>query len=212
MIKLHILSKEVIMEEKNWEEMFEPVLEKNEKILKIYKPNKCKFAWFWFLTGFFSIIWIWVLPWTAGMLAEDAAGNIIVEFGRRFWIVFWITLGVFLLYSLIWYICGRLWYKNRYYAYTSKRILIRAGIIGIDYKSLEFKSLTATVVKVSLLDKLVRKDTGTIRFGSPSSPVLSMWSGAGHSNQYSFCHIQKPYATLKEIKELINACEKDKDK
>jgi len=186
------------MQEKNWEEMFEPVLEKGEKVLKVYKPNKAKFMWFWWLTGLFSIVWIWVLPWTAGMLTEDGG----VEFGRRFWIVFWVTVGITVGFLLIWWLCGHLWYKNRYYAYSDKRILIRAGIIGIDYKSLEFKSLTATIVKVSLLDKLVRKDTGTIRFGSPSSPVQSIFSS--HSNQYTFDHIKAPYATLKEIKELIN--------
>jgi len=190
-----------------WVAMFDPVVEKNEKILKIYKPNGRKFWWCWNLTLFFSIFWLLFVPFGFLFNADGWAG---VSGNRGFWISLWITLGVLVIYTLIWTLCGKLWMKNRYYAYTDKRILIRGGIIGIDYKSLEFKSLTATVVKVSLLDKLVRKDTGTIRFGSPSSPVLSMWSGAGHSNQYAFDHIQAPYATLKEIKELINTCEDKK--
>ncbi|MCL2570264.1 MAG: PH domain-containing protein [Firmicutes bacterium] len=184
----------------NMELMFEPVLEKNEKILKIYKPNKCKFGWYVFLLSFVS--WIWLLAVPVGFLWYDGAWR---GFETPFWVALWITLGVLLLVVLITIFCSVLWYKNRFYAYTSKRILVRGGIIGIDYKSLEFKSLTATVVKVSLLDKLVRKNTGTIKFGSPSSPVFSMMGS--HSNQYMFNHIEKPYETLKEIKELINTQE-----
>lgn len=169
--------------------MFKDVLEKDEKVVKVYKPNKCKTAWWWFLMQLLG--WIW-LPLTA-LAAIDT---------EYFWMVFGISLGVTGLAVIITSLLGVLWYRNRFFAYTNKRILIRGGIIGIDYKSLEFKSLTATVVNVSLLDKLVRKHTGSVRFGSAASPMLSIWSG--HSNQFMFQHIQKPYDVLREIKEFIN--------
>ena len=179
------------------EQMFADVMEKNEKIIKVWRPNAKKHWWFWTLIYLFSVIWLAIIPVVMLWDNEGWVGT-----HTAFWIALGVTLGVFLLTALIVYICGALWLKNRYYAYTDKRILIRGGIIGIDYKSLEFKSLTATVVKVSLLDKLVRRDTGTIKFGSPASPVLSIMSG--HSNQYMFSHIQAPYATMREIKEYMN--------
>jgi len=183
------------------EEVFNDILEKDEKILKVWKPNRGKFWWFWGLSTFVSVFWIPLIA--IGFLFD---GNGWIGFEWQFWLAFAITMGITLVCVLISIIAGKLWLKNRFYAYSGKRILIRGGIIGIDYKSLEFKSLTATVVKVSVLDKIVRRNTGTIKFGSPASPVLSMWS-MGHSNQYMFNHIQKPYDTLREIKELINTTE-----
>lgn len=172
--------------------MFKDVLEKDEQVVAVYKPNKCKTAWWWF---FMQLVgWIWLPLLALAALDTD-----------YFWLVFGITMGVTALAVLITSLCGVLWYKNRFFAYTNKRILIRGGIIGIDYKSLEFKSLTATVVNVSLLDKLIRKNTGNIRFGSAASPMLSIWSG--HSNQFMFQHIQKPYEVLREIKEFIDSKE-----
>jgi len=185
------------------EQMFEDVMEKGEKIIKIYRPNGCKFWSFVWLTYFISVIWLVFIP--IGLLFNEDGW---VGVGTAFWWGLGATLAAVVISMLITWLCGALWMKNRYCAYTDKRILVRGGIIGIDYKSLEFKSLTATVVKVSLLDKMVRKDTGTIKFGSPASPVLSMWGN--HSNQYMFNHIEKPYATLREIKEYINQCPEEK--
>ena len=182
------------------QQVFENILEKDEKIIKMWRPNKAKFWWFWMLTYIGSMIWVFAVPLVVGI--EDGAGT-------GLWVALGATGGVFVFGWIVMWVAGALWLKNRYYAYTERRILIRGGIIGIDYKSLEYKSLNATVVKVSLLDKLVRRDTGTIKFGSPSSPVLSIW--AGHSNQYMFNHIEAPYATLREIKEYMNDLEEKSD-
>ncbi|MCL2846433.1 MAG: PH domain-containing protein [Firmicutes bacterium] len=177
-------------------QVFEPILEKGEHVVRVFKPSKAKFGWFWGLSWFIS--WFWVPFISIGFLWNN---NEWVGADSTFWLVFGITMGVFVLSGLLYLLLGWLWFRNRFYAYTDRRILIRAGIIGIDYKSLEYKSLTAKVVKVSLLDKMVRRNTGTINFGSAASPVLSIWSG--HSNQFTFPHICKPYETLKEINEYM---------
>ena len=173
-------------------EMFSDVLEREEEIIAVYKPNKCKTAWWWILVSLSSLIWIPLVGLIG--LGED-----------WFWLALGVSLGITALCALIAIVAGLLWWKNRFFAYTNKRILIRGGIIGIDYKSLEFKSLTATAVVVSLLDKLVRKRTGSIRFGSAASPMVSVFNS--HSNQFIFQHIQKPYDVLREIKEHINSKE-----
>ena len=181
--------------------MFTDVLEKNEEIVAVYKPNKKKFWWSWMLLTFTTVFWVWVFPFTVGIFDQ----NEFIGFGDRFWITLYATAGFFVLYMLIAAWLGSLWLKNRFYAYTNKRILIRAGIIGVDYKSLEFKSLTATVVKVSMLDKMVRRNTGTIRFGSPASPLTSF--NSMQLNQYAYLHIEKPYEVMREIKEYIDSKE-----
>lgn len=84
-------------------------------------------------------------------------------------------------------------YKNLYYAYTNKRLIIRKGIFGNTYESLEYKDITSTSVNVGLFDK--KSKTGSLVFVSPSSH---------HEHPMKFCAIQNPYEEMNNIKEYIN--------
>jgi uncharacterized membrane protein YdbT with pleckstrin-like domain len=98
-----------------------------------------------------------------------------------------------------------IYYKNIYYAYSNKRIIIRSGIFGVDFKSLDMSMIGAVNVYVSLIDKIVRKNTGSISFGSTASPIgYAQSSGAA----YKFNHIAMPYETCKEIKSFIDEYKK----
>jgi len=190
------------MDKEYKQKIFDPVLEKGEEIVGAFKPNRKKFWWQTWLTVFVCTVWFFLVPIA---LLFDETGYVGV--GTAFWVSFGIVMGITLITIAVAWLCGALWLKNTYYVYSDRRILIRTGIIGIDYKSLEYKSLNATVVRVSLIDKIVGKNTGTIKFGSPSSPVLNIWSG--NSNQYMFCHIEKPYENMKIIKEHIHDVTED---
>ena len=98
-------------------------------------------------------------------------------------------------------------YKNVYYAYSNKRIIIRSGIFGVDYKSLDMSMIGAVDVYVSLLDKLLKKNTGSLSFGSAASPV-----GSANASMYRFNHITLPYETCKEVKSYIDAYKKEMNK
>ena len=179
------------------EEKFVDVLEKGEQVIKVYTPNKCKF---WTVTVLWSLFsWIWVFTALLGAIPQEGAAFD----ACLFWLLFGISAGVFVVGMAVTFLFCAIYLKNRFYAYTGKRIIIRGGIIGIDYKSLEFKHLTATIVNVSVIDKIVRKNTGSIQFGSPSAPVGGA-SYYGMGNPYAFRHILKPYDTLREIKEIID--------
>jgi len=177
------------------EAKFADVLEKNETIVKVYKPNKTKFWTAFILTAFIS--WVWVYAILFGAFESGSFDS------SLFWLLFWVSNGVFVGGMLFTILFGAIYYKNRYYAYTNKRIIIRSGIIGVDFKSLEFKTLTATIVRVTPLDKILRRNTGNLRFGSPAAPVGNLYT----MNPYTFKHLVKPYDTLREIKELMNECE-----
>lgn len=84
-------------------------------------------------------------------------------------------------------------YKNIYYAYTSKRLIVRTGVFGNSYQSLEYKDITSTSIHVSLLDKWSK--TGSLKFVNPSSH---------HEHPMMFIHVQNPYQTMGEIKEYMN--------
>jgi hypothetical protein len=175
------------------QEKFKDILEKDEKIVKVYKPNKLKF-WVAYLLLFVFGISIWSFCICLGAVPEvgkpfDA---------DLFWLLFRISLGVFVVLIFFEILFGAIYYKNKYYAYTEKRIIIRSGVIGVDYKSLEFKSLTATIVNVTFIDKILGQNTGSIIFGSPSSPMVDHMP-------YTFKHIAEPYLVMREIKEHIDA-------
>lgn len=172
-------------------EMFTDILEKDEKIIKVYKPNQRIFWWSVNLIAF--IVVVCCVAWIPLLYLDPEISRRIIE--RILWIAA-IAAPIIWLVTLFF---ARLYYKNRWYAYTNRRVLIRGGIIGIDFKSLQLGDLNATKVYVSWLDKLIGRNTGLIRFGSPSAPLTELGSGS-----YIFSHIEKPYEIMREIREYID--------
>ena len=124
------------------EHLFDDILEKDEKIIKIIKPNKKRYFRDWLLPFIFPIF----LP-----------HFIIFMVGTLFFILP-------LLHTKA--------YKNTYYAYTNKRLITRGSAIGVDYHSLEYKDIASSSVDVGFLDKLGKgKKTGTLSFKSPSAGI-----------------------------------------
>ena len=190
------------------EEIFSPVLDKDEKVLKVFKPNKAKMFWSMFLRGLFTVVWV-CLFFAFGFgigLGKDVVENgetVTYLNNNAFYIALACSFVVCMLLIVLFY---HLAYKHTFYSYTNKRILIRKGIIGVDYKSLDMGMIGAVSVNVSLLDKLVHKNTGTIVFGSMASPMV-----ARDSMMFKFAHLKEPYETYKEIKNEIDDFKKEKE-
>ena len=178
--------------------IFEPIIENGEKIVSVYKPDKARFWLGWIIKTFWGAVWVHLLV----LLALIALAVNPDKLGLAFVISFAATAGIFVIIFTLSIVAGVFRYKYSFYGYSNKRVMIRAGIIGVDYKSLEFRSLNATIVWVGVLDKLMKPNTGDIKFGSPASPVIA--TGMHHSNQFLFRHIKKPYDTMREIKEYMN--------
>lgn len=172
------------------ENKFENILDKDEKIEKIFKPNKTKMVFSSLLVIFFTSLF-YIVPMLCASLVKDENGESMPI------LALYIALALTILILVLTIICIIVKHKNTFYAYTNKRIIIRTGIIGIDYKCLDLKSIGAVNVNVSWLDKLLHKNTGTITFGSMSSPLTNQ----GFS--YMFASIVAPYEVYKEIKEKI---------
>ena len=170
------------------EKLFERILDDDEKIEKVLRPNKCKY--------FFSNLLLWGLTYGLFLIT----GLIAVLADDYNPIYFLIPIGIWVVMMLFTWLFMAIYYKNLYYAYTNKRIIIRSGIFGVDFKSLDMSMIGAVNVYVSLVDKILRKDTGSIMFGSTASPIGGQNAGAG----YRFNHIVAPYETCKEIKTYID--------
>lgn len=174
------------------ENLFDNILDSDEKIIKVLKPNKFKFFWSSVLGAIiFTLFFVGFGIMTVTIpdeLGEVAPIGVLIVI---------VALVVVLDFLLIF--CTYLSYKKRFYAYSNKRVIIRCGVIGVDYKSLDIDMIGAIDVGVGLLDKLFRKNTGTISFGSVASPMT-----AGGGAAFSFYSVQNPYELYKEIKTVIN--------
>lgn len=179
------------------EKLFENILDQDEKIQKVFKPQKSKF--------FFSVLMYWGLTFLFFALIGVFA-VLFPEEGMEVELIYLlIPIGAWIVLMLLALMFAAIYYKNIYYAYSNKRIIIRSGIFGVDFKSLDMSMIGAVNVYVSLIDKIVRKNTGSISFGSTASPIAySQSSGAA----YKFNHISNPYENCKEIKSFIDEYKK----
>lgn len=187
-----------------------PVLDDDEEIIKTYKPNKKRFV---SLTLVFScaisaiFVSIFLLVGILGVtgvitFTDENTGKVDMTAP----VIFIVISGIILLILLSNIFLYRISYKKAFYALTNKRVLIRYGIIGADYKSLEYRNIDTINVKVNFLDKLVRPNTGTISFGSASSPIINTTENTQEAIKrgYNFAAIENPYEIYKEIKQIVH--------
>ena len=174
------------------DKLFENILDSDEKVIKVLRPNKLKF----FFASFFGTFVVMAFFVTFGILL----GTVKDEFGDVAPIGLTISVIAFgVLFAAFSVLFTILAYKNRYYAYTNKRVIIRGGIIGVDYKSLDMDMIGAIDVTVTVIDKILRSNTGSISFGSVASPMT-----AAGGSIFTFLSIENPYDFYKEIKLVIN--------
>lgn len=168
-------------------ELFKPILDKDEEILKVYKPNK-------FRTYFGTILVciLITLPFSFVVIGSflDPETSIATSIGFIVFIVVFDFLAILLI---------ALWYNKTIFAVTNKRILIRTGYIGVDYKALDYDTIGALTVNVNWIDKLLKKNTGTLSFGSMSSPMINT-----ANYKFSFLYINNPYEAYREVKALMD--------
>jgi membrane protein YdbS with pleckstrin-like domain len=187
-------------------EIFDEIIDENEDIIAVLKPNARKFWCFIGAVLFSSIIFFNALV-ILTVCAAYWTGDITDIWAV--WLTVIITGAVSLFDILIVILFASLAYRKRYYAYSNKRILIRSGIIGVDFKVLEYKLLGAMTVNVNVIDKILGGKTGTIHFGSASSPIMGYGAGkVSAMNAFTFSHVEKPYQLLREIKKAI--CKEEK--
>ena len=178
--------------------LFGPVLDDDEDLIKVYKPNRTKFFFLNIISTLLMFLLFLAISILAILFPEDGSK------GNPIYIL--IPVGIFVLVLALYIAIIILYYNNLYYACTNKRLIIRSGVFGVDYKSLDISMIGAVDVSVSLVDKILKKNTGSIRFGSMASPINST-----NTTPYKFGHIIDPYETCKYVKNIIDTNKNKKE-
>lgn len=174
------------------EDKFSLILDDNEKIIEILRPNKVKLI-FSVVFSYIILAMLFCVPLLLAFVFNETESNF------NLWPI---PVAIFVVIVVVSTIFSLLYYNKTYYAYTNKRLVVRTGIIGVDYKSLDMRTIGAINVYVSLFDKILHKNTGSLHFGSMSSPLN------GQNSAFNFSHITNPYENYKKIKEYIENVEK----
>jgi len=201
------------MENKNVS-VFEPILGSDEQVIEVFKPNAIREVLIkTIVTSFFTLIFgggmfvigllgfTGIIPWESSW-EDEVTGEIFTSNDPTGALPLMIFGGVVLLFMLVGILCNVIGYKKRWFCYTNKRVIIRGGVIGTDYKTLDYDLIGGISVNVSLLDKFVKPETGTISFASSASPVVQNTKGYSPN---SFTAIEHPYDVYKRIKEYFDS-------
>lgn len=166
--------------------VFEDLRDKKEAIYWVGKPNAFCFMFsgipflaFGCLWGAFDYFFFLHFPQDRQML--------------------WFTLPFFLLHSLPFWgsllYLAWLWlaHNRTFYAYTSRRLMIRTGAIGTQTRTYDYDGISNLEVVVGPIEKLL--GVGSIRFNTGRA------DGRGNAIRGYFRSIPQPYEIFRKIKE-----------
>lgn len=104
----------------------------------------------------------------------------------------WGSSILFTAYSLLFIINSILSFGNTSYAYSTKRIMIRTGFIGTDFKTIDYDKIAQSEVNVNMVERIY--NVGTIRFSAGDK------DSQGRFLYDRFISIKDPYEIFKLIK------------
>ena len=162
------------------------LLEPDESILWESSPKKSAYLLSSILRMLpFALIWL---------IFDGAFIYIIIHFAQSLGKYIYLLLGFFIIHLTpvwIWIyniIKASLEHKNIQYAITDKKIIIRKGVIGIDFKTIYYHEITGVRCRVGLIDKLLK--VGDIYIRSTMDSVI-------------LNDIQLPYEVTSRINQII---------
>lgn len=134
----------------------EDVLEEDERILVRLRPNKkvyilervtkmLPFALIWLLFDSMFIVMMFI---TNAFEEDPGILFFVIPFFAFHLAPVWIWIA-----GIVKGVSG---YKNVEYAFTDKRIIIRSGVIGVDFKTFYYTDITGVNVRVGLLEKMYK--------------------------------------------------------
>lgn len=165
---------------------FQAVIDKDEEILWIDKPNFLAFM----VSGVPILIFgcLWGAFDYFGFIRNMSAANLgfMVPFFALHLFPFWGSiLNMLRLYMS---------QGNTYYAFTNKRLMLRSGFWGTDFKTLDYDQIADIGVNVNPIENMLGVGTINAFSGNMTSKGARIYD--------SFIGIKNPYEVFKKLKEV----------
>lgn len=167
---------------------FESIKDDKEEILWTGKPKFIPFIFTGILGGLATLAFaaIWILT------AKNWGTNSDNNSSSYFWLFGLIPLivGTFTFLKKIFS------FPNTVYSYSDKRVMMRTGFIGTDFKTIDYDKISDIEVTVSVVEKMC--NVGTIRFFSGRTQT-----DEGNTTKLydSWNAIENPYEVFKMVKQ-----------
>jgi len=169
------------MEQFNMPKQFEQVLDKDEKVLWVGQPKLVPFL----LTGLpfliIGAIWFCLDYFIFIKNMSMSTSPYLIPFFLLHLSPSWMSILNILRLILV--------YNNTFYTYTNRRLMMRSGFWGTDFKALDYDKITDIEVNVNPIEKIF--DVGTIKAYSGVNTVYDR-----------FLAIRNPYEVFKMIKQI----------
>ncbi len=167
---------------------------KNEEILLRTKPNKNAFIVSQILHMLpFALLWIFFDGFMIYMMVANDIFSHIPTFAIIFIVIFFLLHLMPFWFWLANTLTAWAQYKNIEYVLTSKRIIIKSGII-VDIKNIYYTEVESVNVKVGIVDNMFK--VGDIYIKCKQSTAFIM-------------DIKQPYVVLNKIQEIVNDIKTD---
>ena len=164
----------------------EDVLTSGEQILWRAKPQKKAYVWSNVLQ-MLPIALIWLIFDSVFIFAFAINGGKIPAY---VWFIFVPFMLVHLTPVWIWIaniVKASVGHKNVEYVFTDKRIIIKSGVVGIDFKNVYYSDINSVNVKVGIIDKIL--NVGDIYIKSNNGAVVLF-------------DLEKPYIALTGLQKI----------
>jgi membrane protein YdbS with pleckstrin-like domain len=174
--------------DKNLLPEFESVKDDDEEILWADKPKFVPYLITGLGLGVGAVIFVGIY-YAMTVNAKNADGTT----GNFNWLFAAIPIGFFL-----WEFFRKLFsYNNTRYAYTNKRIMMRTGFIGTDFKSIDYDKISDIEVTVNFVERAF--NVGTIKFFSGRTETND---GTTKKLYDRWEAISTPYEIFKRVKQI----------
>lgn len=167
----------------------EDILDSEESVLLRIKPKKKAYVFNSFFR-MFPIALVWLIidgGFIGGMTYGMIVGSIplavlafIIPFFALHLMPVWIWIGGVVKASAGW--------KNIEYVFTEKRIILRSGVVGIDFVNIYYSDILGVNLKVGLIDRMFK--------------VGDLYISAKNQSEVLY-DIENPYFILKKIQNIV---------
>ena len=170
---------------------FESIRNVDEKILWVGRPKSVPYIFSGVMSGILIVLFgaIWILT-SYNINSDNAEGGTSQNY---FWLFGLIPLvqGVYSFLNKI------LSYPNTAYAYSDKRVMMRTGFIGADFKVVDYDKISDIEVTVNAIERMY--NVGTIKFFSGRTQT----DDGNTTKLYdTWIAIENPYEVFKIVKQV----------